>query len=66
MLIALAVSDFKRILGELIYKELDKKLKFLEYHIPFVNNYTMAYKERMAYSFNLDEYKRGDVIINKG
>jgi CRP-like cAMP-binding protein len=64
-LLTLTAADFKRILGEFVHESLEQKLKFVEKYIPGIISYSKSHKERLSYSLNLVNHKRGDVILEK-
>lgn len=59
-------TEFNKILGVYVFAKLEKARNFVEQFIPQMAKYSHSYRERVAYALHLNEYKRGDLIINKG
>lgn len=64
-LLTLTAEEFTSMLGDFVYEALNQKLKFVQNYIPGLSSYSNSHKERLSYSLNLVNHKRGDVVLEK-
>lgn len=64
-LISLPSLDFINILGDQLDQRLTTLKNFTDSYIPNMHSYSSMFKEKIGYLLVLDEYKRGEIVINK-
>lgn len=56
----------KYITNNTIYKALEAKLKFIEKQFPKLRSYSMAHKEKLAFSLDFHYFKKNETLIRYG
>lgn len=56
----------KYIMNNTVYRTFEEKLKFIEKQFPKLRNYSMAHKEKLAFSLDLHYFKKGEILIGYG
>lgn len=66
LLLSLTGQDFLSLLSDHLDSKLSQLRTFVHNYIPLIAPYSWSFKEKLGYELTVTEFKRGEIVIEKG